>query len=185
RVQRALPLRLGALPADRGAEPEEHVAREHDALAREVHEEVSRGVRGADPDEVYRDAVQLEIETVVDQRGGRTQLDAAEVPLGELGGEVRGGRIAAPGRAAQRLHELGTLDTELLGAAAVADDLGAREELVAPAVVPVAMRVDDAAGGRTPDARIGLDQRARVRQVPERVDDQPAARVDESRVAAP
>src|SRR6185369_8258579 len=68
-------------------------------------------------------------------------------------------------------------------AAAVADDLGVPEELVPPAVVAVVMRVHHPCRRPVPDPGVGLDQAPRVRQVPERVDDQPAPAVDEAGVA--
>src|SRR4029077_13420670 len=113
------------------------------------------------------------------------ELDAAEVPVGELGGEVGRRRIAAPGRAADRLHHLRALEPELLGAEPMADDLGLREELVAPAMVAVAMRVHDTTRRLATDARVGRDQVTRMWQIPEGVDDETAAGGDEAGVAAP
>src|SRR5262249_5290024 len=98
-------------------------------------------------------------------------------------GEVGDGRVAAPRCATQRLHHVRILGGELRRAQAVADDLRAREELVAPAVIAVVVRVDDPARGPRPDPRVGRGQIARVRQVPEGVDDEPAAAVDETGVA--
>src|SRR5262249_34958663 len=54
---------------------------------------------------------------------------------------------------------------------------------VAPAMITVAMRVDDAARRRLPHRGVFGDERTRVRQVPERVDHQAAAAVDQPRVA--
>src|SRR5262249_55800823 len=62
------------------------------------------------------------------------------------------------------------------------DDLGAGEELVAPAMIAVVMRVDDPSRRRLQYGCVFGDQRTRVRQVPEGVDHEPAAAVDEPRV---
>ena len=65
----------------------------------------------------------------------------------------------------------------------MADDLGAAKQLIAPAVVAVVVRVDDAIGRTLPDTRVLLDELARVRQIPERVDDQAAGAIDQAGVA--
>src|SRR5262249_46164968 len=95
RVERLHPLRARSFPPDRRAQPEEPVAGEDDVLARQVNDEVTRGVRGPDPEEVHRDAVELELEPLVDQGRRRGQLDALEVPVGELRGEIGDRRLAA------------------------------------------------------------------------------------------
>ena len=164
-----------AVPADRRAQPEQHVAGEDDALPRQVDEQVARGVGRSDPEQLDPRAVQVELEPVVDQRRRRSQLDAGEVPIGEQAGHVGHGGIGAVGGAAQRLHHLWALAHELLGAQTVPDDLGIGEELVAPAVVAVAMRVDDTLRRALPDSGVLRDHVARVRQVPEGVDHHTAA----------
>ena len=63
------------------------------------------------------------------------------------------------------------------------DDLGLREELIAPAVVAVVVRIDQSLGGFTPDARVVFDQLACVRQIPEGVYHQPAAAIDKAGIA--
>ena len=65
----------------------------------------------------------------------------------------------------------------------MADDLGLGEELVPPAVVAVAVGVDHAPRRCLPHPRVGIHQPSRVRQVPEGVDDEAAAAVDQPRVA--
>ena len=144
---------------------------------------VAGGVRRADVEQLDADAVEVELEPVVDQRRRRRQLDAGEVPVGERAGECGHGGIGAVARRRAAPASSAGSRAELLGAQAVADDLGVGEELVAPAVVAVVVRVDDAPRRARPDARVVLDHLARVRQVPERVDDQAAAAVDEAGVA--
>src|SRR5207249_2832523 len=158
---------------------------EDDPLGGQVDDEVAGRVRRPDIDEVCVDAVQVERQALVDERLGGTELDAGEVPVGETAGEGRDGRVAAAARVPQRLHELRPLLAELGGAEPVADDLGVGEELVSPAVVAVPVRVDHPSRRRLPHTSVGIDHLPGVRQVPERVDDEPAAAVEESRVARP
>ncbi len=183
RVERPHPLRAGALPPDRRAESEEDVAGEDDALARQVHDEVSGRVRRTDPDEMRREPVEVELQPLVDQRRGRRQLDLREIPVGELRRDVGDRRLAASRGVAQRLQHARVLLGEILRAQAVADDLGAGKELVAPAVVAVVVRVDDPARRARPHAPVRRDQIARVRQVPEGVDDEAAVAVQQTGVA--
>src|SRR5262249_39642160 len=69
------------------------------------------------------------------------------------------------------------------GAQPMADDLGAAEQLVAPAMVAVVMSVDHAAGRGRPHPGVQIDQLAGVRQVPEGGDDPPSCTIDEAGVA--
>jgi hypothetical protein len=92
-------------------------------------------------------------------------------------------RIAGAGVLLQHLHHARLFLAEAGGAQAVADDLGAGEELIAPAVVAVVVRVDHPARRPFPDPRVLLHQGAGLRQVPEGVDDHAAAAIDQPRVA--
>ena len=70
------------------------------------------------------------------------------------------------------------LDTEPAG-----DDLRRGEELVAPAVIPVLVRVHHPASRLGPDLLVVADHLSRVRQVPEGVDHHAPGTVHQSGVA--
>src|SRR5207249_2649000 len=113
----------------------------------------------------------------------RAGPEARGSPGGRAAGEGGEHGVAAAAAVAEGLHELGPLLAELRRAEPMPDDLGVGEELVPPAVVAVAVGVDDPPGGPLPDAGVGVDQLPGVGQVPEGVDDEAAAAVDEARVA--
>ncbi len=142
-IERRAPVGDAALPADRGAEAEQNVAGENHPLLGQVHDDVADGVRRTDVDELDRKVRERQVETIFEQSGRRRQHDVGEVVLAQGGGKLRQRRVVA-GSVADRLHQLGALLGEGFGAQAMADDLGALEELVAPAVIAVVVRVDDA-----------------------------------------
>ena len=69
-----------------------------DAFRGQVHQDVAGGVRRADVDQLHGDAVEVELQALVDQRRRRAELDAAEVPVGEPTGEVGDRRLVAAAR---------------------------------------------------------------------------------------
>ena len=185
-VARAEPVGERAGPDDRCGADEQDVAGEHDARVRDVDDRVAVGVRGSDLDQVDGPVADREVEPALERRAGRAQLDALEGEGpedaadvgGELGTEVVG--------VLEHVHELRRRGLELGGGARRRVDLGARrEELVAEAVVAVAVRVHR----RVDRAALG-DAAHRVEHVPgeleveERVDEQRrAVGRDQPRVA--
>ena len=147
-------------------------------------DDVAVGVGRADVDELDRRAVQIDLEAVVEEDGRRRELDSGEVPRLQCALEPGEARLARDVHALDGLEDGRVLLGERFGAAAVADELGLGEELIAPAVVAVVVGVDDASRRRVPDPRVAFDHLAGVRQVPEGVDDEAAAAVDEAGVAA-
>src|SRR5262249_23031846 len=99
-VERSDPAVERAVPADGRAEAEEHVAGEDDALARQMDDDVPGRVRGPDPAQPDWNAVEVEVEPVVEDGRGRRERDAREVPVRELGRESAQRRIAAVALAA-------------------------------------------------------------------------------------
>ena len=167
-IARADPVADRTVPGDRVAADEQDVAREDDPVGRDVHDRVAARVGGADLDEVHVLVSDPERQAARRTSSWESQFDALEVEGAELvDDELRGrrrtmrrggrrGARAASARAAdapaepqgearradQGLHERGRQLAHLGRRAPRRHDLGAGDELVAPAVVAVRVRVD-------------------------------------------
>ncbi|MEZ5136283.1 MAG: hypothetical protein R2699_14815 [Acidimicrobiales bacterium] len=164
---------------------EQHVAREQHAVVLEPHGHVALGVGRTDVEQLDGAVTEIDRGVAVDDRGRWGQLDAGEVEGPQRFGERRpvGRQVVGGGERCQQLGR--RVGAEPLGATTVGDDLGAGHQLVPEAVVAVVMGVDEPAGHVRMHGGVQVQQLLRGRQVPERVDDQAAARGDEPGVRLP
>src|ERR1700752_4192292 len=95
---------------------------------------------------MYRHPVEVEIEALLHEGGRWRELDVREIPIGESACQPRERRIGAGRLSAQPLQHARRFERERCGTRTMADDLRAGEQLIAPAVIAVVVRVDDAPG---------------------------------------
>src|SRR5262245_48839112 len=107
RVERGDPLVVRTLPTDRSAAAEENIPREYDSLVWEMYDYVAGRVRGPDVEKLRSHPVEVEDQPIVDQPRRWPELDAGEIPVGELPPERRESGILAVSRRAHRLQHRG------------------------------------------------------------------------------
>ena len=153
----------GAVPAHGRALTEDHVAGEHDPFRGHVNDRVPDLVARPDVDQVNLHAVEIQHESFVEQRRRQRQLDPVEVVvLPQLPADGQCARAEClehqtREEAIDAIEQL--LDFPRVGNLrhavrhrSMRDDLGAREELVAPHMVTVLVGIDHALRHALPDA---------------------------------
>jgi hypothetical protein len=135
-----------------------------------VHDQVGDGVRRPDIDQVDLEPVQVERHPLIDQRGRWREPDVVEVVVGQGCDEALGARNRDLAVDHRLQHRRGSFAPHAFLHAAMTDDLRPGELLVAPAMIAVVVRVDDA-GRRGPENVFVEPLHATSpRQVPEGVD---------------
>jgi hypothetical protein len=200
-VERAQPSLDGAGPHHRGRADEGDVGGEHDPRVGHVHDQVAMRMRRPHLDELDLPATDVELEPTAERTRGSRERDAAMAVRRRPATQeasARSQRVPrrvpdrAPSRGRQRRaqspqrdHRPGLDLPHLVRRGRLGrDDLPCLDQLVAPPMVPVAVRVHQRADRRPVDERRHrVEHPPRQDEVPERVDEQRLALADhQSRV---